>query len=50
MADPTAGTTIVLTEAQLARLRREQAFWIAGALLLGLGAGYALGRIARKAG
>jgi hypothetical protein len=48
LADPQASTTIVLTEAQLAKLRREQAFWVAGALLLGVGAGYALARLTTR--
>lgn len=47
-AAPQTGTTVVLTETQLAALRRQSAFWIAGAMLVGLGVGYAVGHFTTK--
>jgi hypothetical protein len=40
-----AETTVVLTETQLAKLRRAHMLWCAGALVAGIGLGLVVGRI-----
>jgi hypothetical protein len=45
MADPVAAnTTVLLTEKQLAKLQREHLLWCAGALVAGIGIGFAVAR------